>query len=660
VKSRYAYPLSIAFAEVATHNHFVLDRGGKVFKQTAPVIKLPPGAGEDDHLALLGVLNSSTACFWLKQVCQDKPSNGVKRGLESENWTVRYQLNGSNVEEFPLPPDLPLGGGRQLDELARRLEAASPESIVDSSKPNKNLLEIARDKYEHLRSIMISAQEELDWDVYRRYGLLSDAEAAVVLCDFPVEHLPTLKLGERAFEIVFARRIQSGQTETHWFARHKSLPIVEVPAHWPDNYKAVVRARIELIEKRRDLALIEHPNCKRRWAQTRDNLPNGWVEQQERALRNWLLDRLEARELWFVADMNGDEQPAPRSVKSLADRLRGDSDFGAVARLWAGDALGRPDAELADVVGALVDAEHVPFLPAYRYKQSGLAKRAEWEHTWELQRHEDAIATRLGHDDVTHKQVRMAIAEEIGEVPVPPKYGKPDFVKDSYWAQRGKLDVPKERFISYPGASRDGDASLLLGWAGWNHREQAQALAMLITQRRNEDGWLTERVQPLLAGLAEVLPWVHQWHGDIDPVYGAAPGDLYDGFLDAQLGELQLGRAQLAGWEPKGRVDVSPMPRRSAPRNRSDSRTDSRNDSAAPRTRRARSAPEVAHLDAVLMAAKDGPLASEHIRDLTGLDAAGARAVTQHLIADGRLVTTGQRRGTHYLLPNFLTGDGNS
>ena len=26
-------PLSIVFAEVATHNHFVLDRGGKVFNR---------------------------------------------------------------------------------------------------------------------------------------------------------------------------------------------------------------------------------------------------------------------------------------------------------------------------------------------------------------------------------------------------------------------------------------------------------------------------------------------------------------------------------------------------------------------------------------------------------------------------------------------------
>ena len=74
---------SITFAFVATHNHFVLDRGGKVFKQSAPVIKLPEGATEDDHLALLGVLNSSTACFWLKQVQSDKGGSGIGRGASS-------------------------------------------------------------------------------------------------------------------------------------------------------------------------------------------------------------------------------------------------------------------------------------------------------------------------------------------------------------------------------------------------------------------------------------------------------------------------------------------------------------------------------------------------------------------------------------------------
>ena len=36
--SKLKTPLSITFAFVATHNNFVLDRGGKVFKQSAPII----------------------------------------------------------------------------------------------------------------------------------------------------------------------------------------------------------------------------------------------------------------------------------------------------------------------------------------------------------------------------------------------------------------------------------------------------------------------------------------------------------------------------------------------------------------------------------------------------------------------------------------------
>jgi hypothetical protein len=81
--SAYRTKLSIAFAFVATHNHFVLDRGGKVFKQSAPVIKLREGASEEEHLRLLGLLNSSTAGFWLKQVSHKKggsPESGGGHG----------------------------------------------------------------------------------------------------------------------------------------------------------------------------------------------------------------------------------------------------------------------------------------------------------------------------------------------------------------------------------------------------------------------------------------------------------------------------------------------------------------------------------------------------------------------------------------------------
>ena len=109
-------PLSIAFAEVATHNHFCIDRGGKVFKQTAPVIKLSAEATEDDHLTLQGLLNSSTACFWLKQVCFPK------KGFSDNKWEERIAFNATNVEKLPIPERDSLVLATQLDENSQKLQ----------------------------------------------------------------------------------------------------------------------------------------------------------------------------------------------------------------------------------------------------------------------------------------------------------------------------------------------------------------------------------------------------------------------------------------------------------------------------------------------------------------------------------------------------------
>jgi hypothetical protein len=88
-------PLSIAFAFVATHNHFVLDRGGKVFNRSAPIIKLPDNASEEDHLTLLGLLNSSTACFWMKQVCHNKGATSDNGVLQADPEKFRFEFDGT-------------------------------------------------------------------------------------------------------------------------------------------------------------------------------------------------------------------------------------------------------------------------------------------------------------------------------------------------------------------------------------------------------------------------------------------------------------------------------------------------------------------------------------------------------------------------------------
>ena len=121
----------------------------------------------------------------------------------------------------------------------------------------------ARAEYGHIRGRMIALQEELDWDVYRRYGLLDDAEAAELIAE-PVS-VPELRLGERAFEIVLARRMAEARSRRSGSSGTGPRRSPRYPRTGPSAYKAVVAKRIETIENRRDIALIERPECKRRW-----------------------------------------------------------------------------------------------------------------------------------------------------------------------------------------------------------------------------------------------------------------------------------------------------------------------------------------------------------------------------------------------------------
>lgn len=521
--SKLITPLTITFAFVGTHNHFVLDRGGKLFNRTAPVIKLPKEASEDDHLALLGVLNSSTGCFWLKQVSHDKGSQGVNEGFKSQEWERFYEFTGTKLQEFPLPRELPPEFGRALDSLALQLATLEPGATCGTEVPSREQLDAAHSEHEHVRSRMIALQEELDWHTYGLYGLLTAADLPRLTAP-ERDSTPEVHLGERAFEILLARKAAAGEIETAWFERHGSTPVTEVPSHWPEWYREIVQARIEIIEQRRDIALIERPECKRRWA------TQSWEKKEAEALETWLLDRCERRDLWHSL-RDGFEQPRMLTISQLADAFRDDTDMHAVAQLYASDHLGKRDFTLAQVLERVITDEHVPFLAALRYKDTGLRKRAQWEQVWEQQREEDRTGQRL-------------------DIPVPPKYTSADFRKTSYWSHRGKLDVPKERFISYPDASPDADPTLLLGWAGWDHKDQAQALVNVINDRTLEAGWGPERLTSLLAGLTEVMPWVKQWHGGYDAEWGGVPAEEYQAFLDEQLTKHQLTTQDLTAWRP--------------------------------------------------------------------------------------------------------------
>lgn len=156
----------------------------------------------------------------------------------------------------------------------------------------------------------------------------------------------------------------------------------------------------------------------------------------------------------------------------------------------------------------------------------------------ELSRERKAIRT----NDAEIRPLLEAIDElpKKPDIPVPPKYGSGDFTKTSYWKLRGKLDVPKERWILYPGAEGGHDASPVIAWAGWDHAQQAQALAGYYQQSKDTWGWSPTRLAPLLAALKDLLPWLHQWHNALDPTFGDRPSETYQHFYDTERQGLRL------------------------------------------------------------------------------------------------------------------------
>ena len=573
---RLAEPLTITFGEIATHNHFVLDRGGKVFNRTAPVIKLPAGSSEDDHLGLLGLLNSSVACFWLKQVCHNKGSTVDQHGARQRTAPFEdfYAMNSTKVAEFPLPALRPVGIARSLDTESESLSWCTPAARLgfadegSQALPTRQNLDDFIDRGERTRERLIAWQEELDWHCYGLYGLLAEGQTGF---SFEGGAPPGIKLGERAFEIVLARHIAAGDESTTWFERHGSTPITELPAHWPADYRAVVERRIALIESDRNIGLIERPEFKRRW-----NTP-AWDDLEKAALRDWLLDRLEQPAFWPAS---ADTPPQLSTTNRLADLARADAAFMQVAALYAGHA----DFDPARLVAELVAAEAVPLLPVLRYTDDGLRKRAQWENTWTLQRREDAIDAQVVTDNTdewrnefaaiarttygsdTSDEARTWIdqklaaeikrhqderkAAEIGSIPVPPKYKSSDFLKTDFWRMRGGLDVPKERFVSFPGAERGADGSLVIACAGWNHLQLATALAGYYVDMKDTEGWEPARLQPLLAGLLELVPWLEQWHNDLDPVFGERMGTYYKGFVTEEARAMGFTLDDLRAWKP--------------------------------------------------------------------------------------------------------------
>jgi hypothetical protein len=522
----------IAFPWVATHNHFVTLPTSVVALHSAPVIRLRADVSHTDQVDLVALLNSSLVCFWLKQHSNVKgrvTAQNANTGAAGENWGAFHEFTSSRLRELPLPSSWRTTQAQILDRLGHQLAATTPQAIVARHGPSPEHLRKAKREWHDVRQHMIAAQEELDWETYLLYGLESD-ESLVA----PPDAVPPLQLGERAFEIHMARQTAAGQLDTTWFARHSSTPVTELPEHWPTAYRNVIERRLALIAGAEPASAVEQPEFKRRWAGTT------WADMEHDAVRQWLLDRCEHPNLWYRRD--GDlRRPVPRTVRALAQLMETDPEVINATSLL------EPNTEVVDVLAnALADA-HVPYLAAHRLRDSGLRKRAVWEECWQRQYEEDerrALGDSRGADEIRRSIV------------VPPKYASADFLRIEYWRQRGKFDVPNERFISYLQDTNVRGHDLLLGWNAWSEFERAQALVDILSHQPRLE---TRRVVPLLAGLRECLRQI-EWQPDASAHSrdGAEKHEVRT-ILQHQLLHYGLTEEELADWRP-------PKPKRGRPR----------------------------------------------------------------------------------------------
>jgi hypothetical protein len=257
-----------------------------MFKQTAPIIKLDATATEADHIALLGWLNSSAVCFWMKQVCMNKGAQGINEGFKSEAWEQFHQFASTKLLQLPVPTIATEFAivATQLSKHAETLQQHGPSNALRAG--GVEALATAQRAGEALLHTMVGLQEELDWQWYESLGILEaddleehrvarqsvrDAEAASL----------AVAPGHRAFECVLHRSAE----ETAWFERNGyALPTDEALAVYPPAYRALIEVRADLIERNRFLGLLERPEYKRRWTR-RD-----WDAEVQSACTDVLLD----------------------------------------------------------------------------------------------------------------------------------------------------------------------------------------------------------------------------------------------------------------------------------------------------------------------------------------------------------------------------------
>ena len=464
----------LSHAFIATHNHFVVSPTTILFNRSAPIVQLPTREDVLDQCRLLaGVMNSSIACFCLKQVSFNK-------GTGDDPIRDRYEQNSTRVKNSPMPAHSAEGiperrrmlalAGEMLDQadqlpalriqgiFCRENEAydtwnssldgyVAPHPDLPSRFTSARELREARDKLialrQDIRGRMIFLQEEMDWLAYQMYGLIKKAPLAEDYLSPSEYQAARLALGIRPFEVA------GKGYEGDW-------PEGFQPPLLSDTLSSLTGARMAIIESNPDIAILEDPLYKRRW------VPPDYDKEFWEAAQWWLAEKLE----WAL-----EQHGQPISLRRWARSLGQDERVNAVLEVLTGTPMFDLEGELLGVM--LANA--VPSRPEHYLKPAGLRKFYGPEPT--------------------------------------PQYKRGEFSDGTAWKIRGKLNIPRERFIAYAefdhtrrGADTPENGGPWFGWAGWNAGQRADALAFLLDQA-NRAGWRLHWQQcGLRAALRDMLP----------------------------------------------------------------------------------------------------------------------------------------------------------
>jgi hypothetical protein len=144
-QKRFNASIAISFSNVATHNHFAVVGGKRIFNAHAPLIILERDQSFEEYASLAGALNSSIACLWMKQTFHNKGSTVDSKGARQRTDAFEdfYEFTGTGLVDFPLPKQLPRAQAKRLVKLAEdwAIDLPPVDVPIKSGSPGSRLLD---------------------------------------------------------------------------------------------------------------------------------------------------------------------------------------------------------------------------------------------------------------------------------------------------------------------------------------------------------------------------------------------------------------------------------------------------------------------------------------------------------------------------------------